>query len=74
MKSRLVVVTIDSILELMKDYLGPEAIPPDAWPQKLMIKPTEQGKFAIVAASDGWPQGLAPLEVKFEIRRLWGVS
>ena len=68
-----VVVDIDTLVALFKDYLSEEDMPRDAVAVKLMLHPTER-KLAIVAESEGWAHGLAPLEVRFDIRRIFGVG
>jgi len=75
MKQRYVVLTIDTIAELLKDYISnPDDIPPDAMPVKLMLKPTEAGKLAIEFVSDHFnPQSLTPLTVKFDLKRIYSV-
>jgi hypothetical protein len=66
-------LTIDTIAELLKDYVGGEDIPEDAMPIKLMLKPTEQGKLAIEMVSDTWREGLDPLMINFKIKRVYGL-
>lgn len=73
MESRKIIITIDDVMALFKDYCTEEDIPSDAMPLKLMIKPAER-LFAIVADSEGWKHGLPPLQVKFDIKRIFGVS
>lgn len=74
MKERYVVVTIDTIAELFKDYCGPEDIPPDAMPTKLLFRPADRGRLAIQMVSDSWAEGLPPLNVSFTIRRIHTVT
>ncbi len=71
MKRRRVIVDIDAIINLFKDYCGSEDIPPDTMPVKLMIRPTEMGKIGILAESAQWPIGLPPLDVKFQLKRIY---
>lgn len=73
MRPRYIVLTIDTICELLKDYVGGEDIPQDAQPLKLMLNPQEQNKIAIVMDSDTWKEGLPPLDVKFKIKRVFSV-
>lgn len=73
MASRKIIVPIDSILELFKSYTSETGdIPMDARPTGLMVKPTEKGMFAIRAVSEDWSAGLPPLQVHFDIRRMFG--
>jgi len=72
---RTIVITIDALMDLLKDYTADlQDIPADAKAVKLMIKPTEQGKFGIVAESDSWVAGLDPLQISFDIKRIHGVG
>lgn len=73
MKERFVVLTIDTIGELFKDYVGPEELPWDARPVKLMFKPTEQGKMALVMESSYWTEGMPDININFDIKRIYGV-
>jgi hypothetical protein len=74
MTDRMVIVTIDTITNLFKDYCSPGDIPQDAQPLQLKLKPTEMGRLAIVMESPEWKKGLTPLEVKFDIRRIYSVG
>jgi len=52
-KQRYIVITIDTLAEMLKDYVADEQdIPADAMPVRLLVKPTEQGKLAIEMFSD----------------------
>lgn len=76
MKTRLVIITIDSVLALMKDYCGSEQLPEDTWVEKLLMKPTEQGRFGLVVNSEHWPSEACTsvIEVKFDLQRFYGVG
>jgi hypothetical protein len=69
---RRVLVDIDSIVNLFKDYLTEDYLPADAMPLKFFINPTEQGKLGILVFSDRLPVG-PPIPVTFQIKRLYGV-
>lgn len=69
MKERYIVLTIDTIAELFKDYLDPEDLPDSAVPMRLLFKPTEQGRMALEMFSLDWAEGLGPLVVNFDIKR-----
>lgn len=73
MKERYLVVTIDTITELFKDYCG-EDIPADAKPIKLLLKPTDRGRLAILLDSDTWVGSPEPLSVSFKIKRVHTVA
>lgn len=74
MAVRKIIVPIDSVLELFKSYTAENhEIPWDAKPVTLMVKPTERGRFAIVAESAEWSNSLPALTINFDIRRNFGV-
>jgi hypothetical protein len=73
MKPRYIMLTIDTITELIKDYVGLEELPEDARAIKLMFKSTEQGKLAIEMISDTWTTEQAPINVDFRIKRVYGI-
>lgn len=74
MKTRICIVTIDTLAELFKDYVNnPDDIPLDTMPVKLMLKPTEQGKLAIEMFSDSYKGTELPLNIHFDIRRIYSV-
>jgi len=50
MRERFVIVTIDTIVELLKDYCGQD-IPADAMPLRLLLRPEEKGRLAIELTS-----------------------
>lgn len=72
MKQRFLLLTIDTISELLKDYVdNEEDIPSDAMPIKMMFKPTEQGKIGLVMVSDHFKDGAPPILVRFDIKRVF---
>jgi hypothetical protein len=73
MKERYVVLTIDTIGELFKDYVGPEELPWDAKPLKLIFKPTEMGRLALIMDSAYWTEGMPDININFDIKRVYGV-
>lgn len=74
MRERYIVLTIDTICELFKDYLSPEDLPNNAQAMKLLFKPTEQGRMALEMFSLDWKEGLGPLVVNFDIKRTYAVG
>ena len=73
--TRTVFISIDALTNLFKDYvLKTGDLPEDAKPVKLYIKPTELGKFAIEMDSDSWSTDLAPLQITFDIKKVFSVS
>lgn len=74
MKPRYILLTIDTIAELIKDYCG-EEIPEDAMPTGLRVKQSEQGKLALEMTSNHWKSdNLAPLHINFRIKRFASVQ
>ena len=70
MARRKIIIPIDSVLEMMKSYTAENnEIPIDAKPVSLLVKPTERGKFAIVADSPEWSADMPPLQIHFDIQR-----
>lgn len=74
MKVRQVIVTVESILALLKDYCGEEEIPEDAKVVGFKYKPTELGRFAIVIESPRLKYGVKPIEVRVDNKRIYGVG
>lgn len=74
MKPRYIMLTIDTIAELIKDYCTDQEIPSDTMPTMLMVYPQESGKLALEMTSDHWkPDILSPLAVNFRIKRFHSV-
>ena len=72
-KRRRIIISIDDILNIFKDYCGAEDIPTDAMPVQLLLKPNELGALAIVAESAGWAEGLPPLSINFRLKRVYAL-
>lgn len=71
MKTRHVIVTIDSIAELLKDYVAnPDDIPVDAMPVKMLFNPINK-KLAVEFISESYTGSEAPLAVTFDIKRVF---
>lgn len=73
MKDRRILITIDTIAELFKDYLTEEDLPADAMPVKMLLKKNEAGKLAILMVSDSFPEQAAPYYVRFDIKKVYSV-
>jgi hypothetical protein len=70
--TRMVILTIETICDLFRDYCGMVGFPEDAKPIKLMFNPQER-KLGIVVESETKMD--KPMEeIKFDIRRVFGVS
>jgi hypothetical protein len=73
MKERLIILPIDSILALFKDYAGLIAIPQDAKVTKLLLNPQER-KMAIEVESDSWTGPQPCEEIRFDLQRTYVVN
>lgn len=74
MKTRMISTTVDSLLEMFRDYFPSGDIPKGAQAVKLMHRPTDQGKLAILVESPEWKGEMPPLQVVFDIRRNYRVG
>lgn len=73
MKRRLVILSIEDITRLFKDYVGQVGFPVDAMPIKFLLNAQER-KLGMVVESDEWAKNMPPEEIKFDLRRVYGVS
>lgn len=70
---RKILIPVDSILALMKDYTkGEGSIPADAMPISLQINTAEKGMFGLVVESPEFTDD-TPVRVEFDIKRIYGV-
>jgi hypothetical protein len=69
---RFVVLRIDDIYRMLKDYAGEAlGLPEDAWPTKFR---SVAGKLDLMLEAESW-QGEQPAEeIKFDMRRVYGVG
>lgn len=72
MKARLVCLPIESIVEILKDYAGQLGFPQDATASRWLYNPAE-GKMGLVVSADSLPPGSPPEEIKFQLKRVFGV-
>jgi hypothetical protein len=73
LKTRRVLVDIDAILNLFKDYTQESGdIPQDAMPVKFMIKPEDRGKLGILIQSPTLEPG-PPIPITFHLKRVYGL-
>lgn len=68
-RQRMIVVTLDTLAELLKDYLGPDYLPADARATRLLVNPQENGKLALEVMSPGIKPDAKPLFAHFDIKR-----
>lgn len=69
----MVIMTIETIGELLKDYLG-STLPADAKSLRLEFSPKENGKLALVYESDQIPRDAKDIVVYFDLKRIYGVG
>ena len=74
MTDRLIYITHQTILELLKDYLGEENIPANAKTVNFLFKPNERGALAIEFESPDIKGGQASLVANFDVKRNFGIS
>ena len=73
-KVRMVVITIDDLLRIIKDILPPEDLPKDSIPVRLLYRPTDRGRLGIEVESPSFGMGGgSELEVKFDLKRIYSV-
>ena len=67
-RDRVIVITPQTILELLKDYCGGE-IPADAKTTRFMLNQNEQGKFCLEFESKEVKSGMPALVANFDVRK-----
>jgi len=73
MKQRLVIIPIDDLLELLKDYAGLTSIPDDAQADRLQIQPSDR-KLALQLVAGSWDGPQPAEEIRFDLQRTFKVS
>ncbi len=73
-RTRQVLVTANTLLEIFKNYCGPVDVPGDAKLVQMLIKPTERGRFKFVVESPEIREGQPPLEIRFMLKRVYGLG
>jgi hypothetical protein len=73
MKRRMVILSIDTICNLFKDYVGLVGFPQDGKPVKFMLNPQER-KLGLVVESEEWTGPQKPEEIKFDLRRVFSIG
>jgi hypothetical protein len=69
---RLVITTIDSLVEIFRAYFPEGDIPADARAVSLQFHPQSR-KFRVVMESDAWSGMEPPLRANFVLKRVYGV-
>ncbi len=72
-KRRQVILTLDTLAELLKDYIGENIIPKDSVAQRLLINPQENGRLALEIASPSIKPDAKPIFVNFNLKRVYSV-
>jgi len=68
---RRIILRVDDILNLFKDYCTEEDIPADARPVAFSIHPTTKQLSLLIESPN--IQGEAEMEVRFDLRRTYGL-
>lgn len=74
LKPRMVIITVESLVEIMKDYLGPDNLPEDAKVVSLKVNLNEKGRFAIEVTSPNIKYTDVAMDVNYRLRRVFGVG
>ena len=73
---RSVHTTIDSLMEILKDFLDEELFPRDAIPLQLMVKPGTK-QIGILCSSDVWKDTgnseMQEIPISFTLKRIYKV-
>lgn len=69
MKKRMVITTVQSLFAVLKDYLGPNYVPEDAWVRKFRANPQEKGRFELLCESDQWEGEDQAIEVRVQLKK-----
>ncbi len=72
-KRRMLIMGVDDITRLFKDYVGLVGFPADAEPTRFRIDPTTH-KISLEVSSNEWTHNQSPEEVKFEVKRTFRVN
>jgi len=70
----MIITTVQSVLAVLKDYLGENYIPQNAKVVKFRANPTEKGRFELLCASDQWTGMEEPLQVRVQLKRTFAVG
>ena len=71
--TRDLIIDINTIVALFKDYCSEEDVPADAKPLKIRFNHAER-KVEVLVESEAWEKDQPPIEVVFDIRRVFGVG
>ena len=72
-KVRLIIIPIDDLLELLKDYAGMLSIPDDARVDKLQINPAAR-KLSLDLVAESYKGQEPTEELRFDLQRTFKVS
>lgn len=69
---RFVILKIDDIYRMLYDYAGESlGLPEDAMPVKFRLV---QGKLQIMLEADSWQEDQEAEQIRFNMKRVWGVE
>jgi hypothetical protein len=72
-KRRRIIIRLEDLSNIMKDYLSPEDLPPTATPVEFMLNPQEHNKLGLRFESDEWQGNLGFQLVDAQLKRYFGV-
>lgn len=71
---RMVIVRLDDLVEMIKDYVGEEHAPVSARYAGIMRNPKYLNKIGIMVVSDDWNGWQGVQELHFDLRRVYGLA
>lgn len=72
-RDRMVILTIDTLANLLVDYLGKSNLPEGATPVSLQINPRENGKLALLVEHPLIQHGAGDILADFDLKRVYTV-
>lgn len=74
MKKRMIILRIDDLSKIIRDYMLEEDAPRDMTISKLMVNPQEKNAIGVLVESDEWDGYQGEQRVVFDLKRYYGVS
>ena len=73
MKTRRVVITANTLLNIFRDYSNGD-IPVDCKVVQFLMKPNERGRFAFVIQGPSIKQDAKPINLNFRLKEIFSVG
>lgn len=74
MKKRMIILRIDDLTRIIRDYMLAEDAPQDMAGVKIMVNPAERNAIGLMVESDEWDGYLGEQRVVFDLKRYFGVK